>query len=57
MNFALCEKLAVIPEERRGKKPHPKQQKNKTHNTILIKVYAIKEMKLQLYKAEDTDYV
>lgn len=57
MNFALCKNLAVIPERERRKNPHPKRQKNKVHNTILIKVHAIKEMKLQLYKAEDTNYV
>lgn len=57
MNFALCKKLAVTPERERGKNPHRKRLKNKVHNTILIKVHAIKEMKLQLYKAEDTNYV
>lgn len=46
-----CENSTVTPggkEGGGGKKKNP--------NTILIKVHAIKEMKLELYKAEDTNY-
>lgn len=61
MNFALYKKLDVVAKER-GKKPnkHLNQQqteKNRSHKMFLIKVHAIKEMTLQLYKAEDTSYV
>lgn len=47
----LCRKLAITPRRELGHGCGGREGK------ILIKSHAIKEMKLELHKAEDTDYV
>lgn len=48
--LALSKDSTVAPGGKRG------GEGEKNPNTILIEVHAIKQMKLELYKAEDTNY-
>jgi len=53
----LCIVQEVSCDTRREKRKttHTEEQKSKADRTIFIEVHAIKELKSQLYKAEDTD--